>query len=422
MAEKKSIVLPRFPKRFLWGVSTSAHQVEGGTHNQWSVWELENAKSLAKQAEYKLDDLPMWTSVKKEASQPNNYVSGKATDHYNLYDTDFAAVEAMGMNVFRFSIEWSRLEPEMGKWDDEEVTHYRAYLAALKKRKIEPVVTLMHWTLPIWFTQLGGFEKRGNVRYFERFAKKVFKELGADLRYIITFNEPEGYVGNGWVKGEWPPNKTNKLLAFVVYRNIAYAHRRVYKIARRQNRRFKIGLNKNIVHYSRDDGSYKSRLVIRISKYVADYWFLNRVRRHIDWIGINHYFTNHYKDGKHIHQKLPVSDVGWEMEPQNLQAVLERIYNKYKKPLFVTESGVADYKDSYRRWWITHNILAMHRAMERGVRLEGYLHWSLLDNFEWAYGKWPRFGLLAVDYTTYRRTARASAIWFAKVIKQIRAR
>lgn len=422
MAEKPhSVVLPRFPKRFLWGVSTAAHQVEGGTHNQWSVWELENARALAKSAEYKLDEVPVWADVREEATDPNNYVSGAAANHYYLFKTDFKATAAMGMNAFRFSIEWSRIEPREGEWNFDEIEHYREYLIELKRQKLEPVVTLMHWTLPVWFTNMGGFEKRSNVRYFERFAGKVFEEYGLLMRFVVTFNEPETYVGQGWIEGVWPPNVRSPFRALRTYWNIAYAHRRVYKLARSTNRRFKIGLSKNIVHYNRDDNTIKTKIATRLHRYIVDYWFLNRVKRKLDWLGVNYYFTRHYQNGRAAsHHDLPLNDLGWEMEPANLQLVLERVHGKYKKPIIITENGLADMHDKQRKWWISQTLVAMHKAMANGVDLQGYLHWSLLDNFEWAHGKWPRFGLLAVDYTTYKRKPRPSAIWFSKVVKKIR--
>ena len=128
----------RFPKRFYWGASTSAHQVEGGTHNQWSIWELENAVALAQRARYQDTWLPDWERIEPQATDPKNYISGRATDHYSKYELDFDLLTKLNMNAFRFSIEWSRIEPEEGKWDTEAIEHYRKYLAALKERGIEP--------------------------------------------------------------------------------------------------------------------------------------------------------------------------------------------------------------------------------------------------------------------------------------------
>jgi beta-glucosidase len=418
--EQKPKLQLKFPKRFLWGAATSAHQVEGDTHNQWSAWELENAKSLAKQAEYKLNELPVWDEVKDKATDPNNYISGTAVDHFNRYETDFDILAHMNMNAFRFSIEWSRIEPQEGQWDLAAIDHYRKYIQALKKRNIEPVVTLMHWTLPVWFHEKGGFEKRRNVKYFVRFARKIFEEYGQDIRYICTINEPEVYAGQGWIDGNWPPNKSNRAQALWVYLNLAYAHRQVYKAAKKFSRRLKVGMSKDVAHHYLGDERLLTRYTLWVNIYINDYLFLNRIRRHMDWLGLNYYFSYRYEGKVRVLSDAPMNDLGWEMKPQDLQPVLERLYKKYKTPIIITESGVADQADEFRKTWIISSITAMYRAMQNGVKIEGYLHWSLLDNFEWAYGKWPRFGLIGVDYETMKRTPRKSAIWFAKVIKQMR--
>lgn len=409
-----------FPKRFFWGASTSAHQVEGGNHNQWTVWELQNAKALAQQAKYQLGHLPKWDDISDEASDPSNYVSGAATDHYNRYERDFAYVKGMNMNAFRFSIEWSRVEPTEGAWNVEAIQHYREYLSALKAKGIEPFVTLWHWTLPVWFVEKGGFEKRANVQYFVRFAEKVLQELGQDFRYIITINEPDTYMAQGYIEGNWPPNEHHKLTALWVYLNLAKAHRAVYRAAKARSRKFIVGMSKTSAHQYAGDDAWLSKLSARVATWGADYFFLNRVKRKLDFIGVNYYFTNRFLGYKVHNPDERVNDLGWDMQPQNVEFVLERLWKKYKLPIIITENGVADRDDEYRKWWIMQTLLAMHRALLKGVKLEGYLHWSLLDNFEWASGFWPRFGLLAVNYKTKERTPRESAKWFAKIIKQIR--
>jgi len=213
-----------FPKRFLWGAATSAHQVEGNTHNQWTGWELENAKALATAAEYHYSELESWERVEKQAKTPANYVSGDAADHYRLYEEDFDLLTKMNMNAFRFSIEWSRIEPLEGAWNVEAIEHYKSYIAALKKRGIEPLVTLFHYTLPVWFAAKGGFEYKANVKYFTRFAEKIVSELGPDIRLICTMNEPDVYANESYLFGHWPPNMTSKVKVWRVQNNLAYAH------------------------------------------------------------------------------------------------------------------------------------------------------------------------------------------------------
>ncbi len=409
-----------FPKRFFWGVSTSAHQVEGGNYNQWSVWELENARALSQKAPYQAKYLPKWDDVKPEATDPANYVSGAAVDHYNRYSEDFAYARAMNMNAFRFSIEWSRVEPEEGAWNVEAIQHYREYIQDLKAKGLEPFVTLWHWTMPLWFVQKGGFEKRANVHYFVRFAEKIMQELGNDFRYIITINEPETYIAQGYIEGNWPPMQQHKLTALWVYLNLARAHRQVYKAVKTKSRKFIVGLAKNSAHQYAGDDARVSRIAAKVATWGADNFFLNRVKRQLDFIGVNYYFTNRFLGYKVHNPGERVSDLGWDMQPQNIEFVLERLWKTYKLPLIVTENGLADRDDENRKWWIGQTLLAMHRALQKGVKLEGYLHWSLLDNFEWASGFWPRFGLLAVDPKTKKRLPRSSAKWFAKLLKQIR--
>ncbi len=412
----------KFPKKFLWGAATSAHQVEGGNHNQWSVWELENARSLAQQAKYRLKDLPEWPYIEKYATDPANYVSGRAVDHYRRYEEDFDLLKSFNMNAFRFSIEWSRIEPEEGVWNEHEIQHYREYLLALKKRGIEPIVTLFHWTMPVWFAKKGGFEKRRNLKYFARFSEKVFEELGENFKIVCTFNEPEVYVAFGWLhEGEWPPSKKGEfVLGYYTYLNIARAHNMVVKIARKYYTHLRLGTTKNTAHHYPGDTSIKTKFMMWFTMYMEDYLYLNHIKRHMDWVGINYYFSNRYQHGRQENEVDYIQDLGWEMQPDNIAHVLERIYKKYKKPILITENGVADHRDQYRKWWIAHTLDGIHKALQNGVKVQGYLHWSLLDNFEWAYGKWPRFGLIEVDYRTMKRTPRSSALWFAKVIKSLR--
>jgi beta-glucosidase len=410
----------QFPKRFLWGAATAAHQVEGGNHNQWTVWELENARAKAAQAAFVYDHYDSWDRIAKDAKDPSNYVSGSASDSYNRYEEDFDLLQAMHMNAYRFSVEWSRIEPEEGVWDAAEVTHYKEMITSLKKRGIEPVVTLFHFTLPVWFAQMGGFEKRSNVRYFTRFVEKIISELGMSVRLIITINEPEVYVMQSYITQEWPPAVSNKLKAFTVLNNLAYAHRQAARAIHRLNRRYKVSIAKNTAYCYAGDDAVISRLSAGFSQYIADDYFLKKIIRHCDFLGVNYYMSfRHY--GYRIHNpEKKLSDLQWDMAPGDIQYALERLYQKYKKPIIITENGLADERDQDRKWWITQTIIAIQKAMENGVKVEGYLHWSLIDNFEWAFGKWPRFGLAAVDYRTGKRSLRPSAKWFGRVIKNIR--
>lgn len=410
----------KFPKSFLWGVSTAAHQVEGGNHNQWSEWELESAKSLAIRSTYQFEDLDNWPAIKHAAKQPGNYVSGGAANHYALYEQDFDLARNLHMNAFRFSVEWSRIQPEEGAWNAEAVRHYKDYIAALKKRGLEPVMTLFHFTLPIWFARKGGFERRANVRDFVEFVDRLLEELGPSVRYIITINEPEIYVHHSYISGEWPPQQTRKLLGLRVYRNLAVAHNRVARVIHQKSRKYKVSVAKNNTFVYPGDDAWLSRLSASIAQYATDDYFLKQVYKSCDFLGVNYYQDTRIYGYRTHNPQENVSDIGWDMQPQHIEFVLKRLHDKYKLPILITENGLADAEDKHRQWWLMQTIVAVGKAMEGGVAVIGYLHWSLLDNFEWDKGVWPRFGLYAVDYTTGVRTPRPSALWLARVLKKIR--
>ena len=411
-----------FPKNFYWGASTASHQVEGGTVNQWSVWELAHAKELANSAEQRLKPLvPTWEDIKKQAEDPNNYVSGKAVDHYNRYNEDFAIAKKLHFNAFRFGIEWSRLEPEEGEWDEKAVEHYHAYINGLKNQGLEPFLNIWHWTVPLWFDKKGGFTKRSNLKYFYRFVKKIADEYGSKLSHIITLNEPNVYTSFGFITGEWPPQERKPLKAGLIYWHLIKAHRRSYKILKRAHPHLQVGVAAQLANIqAKRPHNFVDEIVTKVMRYAWDWWFLRRIRRQQDFVGFNYYFTDYYRNFKRENPTIPVSDLGWYMEPEGLYPLLLRVWTRYKKPIFITENGLADSRDQHRQWWLEETIVAMERAISEGVDLRGYFHWSLLDNFEWKFGWWPKFGLVAVDRAHgMKRTVRPSGEWFAKRIKEI---
>jgi beta-glucosidase len=411
----------RFPKGFLWGASTSAHQVEGGNYNQWTVYELENAKFIAKQAEIDLGvDGGNKDGNKSDITDPYNYISDNLADHYHRYKEDFDLLQDMNMNAFRFSVEWSRIEPKEGAWNAKEIAHYKEYIKELRRRDIEPIMTLFHFTLPIWFVKKGGFQKRANVKYFTRFVEKIVSEIGKDVEYIVTINEPEIYVYQGYFREKWPPLERNILKMWRTYDNLAVAHCRATKAIRKIGGGHKVSISKNSCYFHPGDDAWLSRASASVWQYFHDDYFLNRIIKYCDFLGVNYYFSDRIY-GYRIHNlEEKINDLDWDMQPAHVHYVLERLYKKYRVPIIVTENGLADAKDRYRRWWIEQTILGIQKAMRNGVDLRGYLHWSLIDNFEWAHGKWPRFGLAEIDYVTGKRKLRPSARWFGNVIKKIR--
>lgn len=411
-----------FPKNFLWGASTASHQVEGGTHNQWSVWELAHANEFAKYAEKRLGALPEWQRIKPYATNPDNYISGRGVEHYKRYKEDFDILEKLHLNAFRFGIEWSRLQPHQGAWDAAALQHYHEYIHELKQRGIEPVLNIWHWTMPTWFTDMGGFEKAENLEYWDEFVERIADEFAGELKYIITINEPNVYASFSYFTGEWPPEDRSLLKAFRVYRNLAQAHKRAYKILKARKKSLHVGLASQLANIqAKRPHNYIDSVATHIMRYAWNWWFLNRVRRYQDFVGFNYYFTDYYKGFRRVNPNAPKNDLGWYMEPEGLYPILMRLWRHYKKPIIVTENGVADAQDEYRQWWLHETMVAMERAMSDGADIRGYLHWSLLDNFEWKYGWWPKFGLVAVDREHgMKRTIRPSALWWAARLKKIR--
>jgi beta-glucosidase len=409
----------RFPKRFLWGAAIAAHQNEGGLHNQWTVWELENAKALSVQAEYQYGDLASWEQVKRLAKLPANYISARATDHVHRYEEDFRLAKKLNLNTLRFSVEWSRIEPEEGVWSAEAIGYYKQYVAALHAHSLEPVLTLFHFTLPVWFAEKGGFEKRRNIKYFIRFAEKIMDELGGSVRYIVTINEPEAYAFESYHNGHWPPATMSLWRALKVYHNLARAHNRTYTALHKMRGSYSISFAKHSIHMYPGDDAWLTRMSAAIGQWLFDDYWIRKVIRKTDYLGVNWYVSQRVY-GYRIHNPEDrVNDLGWPMDPADLEHILDRLYHTYKKPILITENGVADGEDQYRKWWISESVQAMQRAIDQGVELLGYIHWSLTDNFEWDKGRWPRFGLYEVDYRTLTRTPRPSAIWFAHVIKKV---
>lgn len=416
-----------FPKDFLWGASVSGHQVEGGNHDQWTRWEEASAGMLAETAERRIGKLPIWPEVKAKAREQQTYISGRGVEHYQRYREDFDLLNDLNLNSFRLSIEWARLEPQEGQWDEKEVAHYHDYIAELRKRGIEPVLNVWHWTHPVWFEDKGGFTKRSNLIYFERFVAKIAEEYGPHLKHIITINEPNVYTLSSFfiadynAKVLWPPAHKNFMSAVKVYLNLLSAHKRAYKVLKRHHKHLQIGVACQLANIqARDPHDLHDEIATKLVRYVWNWWFLHRIRKYQDFVGINYYFTDYYNNFKRVTPKVPVNDLGWYMEPEGLYPILLRAWAHYKKPIIITENGVADAHDQYRRWWIEETLVAMERAISQGVVIKGYFHWSLLDNFEWAMGWLGQYGLVAVDRQNgMKRTVRQSAKWYAEQIKKL---
>lgn len=405
-----------FPQGFLWGAATASHQVEGNTVNDWSVWEKHHAQRLADESSSHFSSLPHWRDFKQEATHPKNYISGLACDHYHRFEEDFDIAQSLGHNAHRFSLEWSRIEPQEGVFDPQALDHYRQVLRALKQRGITPFVTLWHWTLPLWLSEQGGIDSKKFAHYFARYSETVVQALGEDVMFWITLNEPDVVASHAYLKGVWPPQKKSLFSFLRVTRHLILTHKNAYATIKAFFPEAQVGIAKHQVVFEMAHDTLINRVLQTTAHYIWNRWFLNRIRHHQDFIGLNHYNRNVIDNGFNKNPNARVTDFGWEFYPESLyQAIID--LKPYQKPIYITENGLADASDTLRQEFIPRALAAMYHAIEDGADVRGYLHWSLLDNFEWDKGFWLRFGLIHINYVTQKRTIRPSALAYAKVCR-----
>jgi len=394
----------KFPDGFLWGSSTAGHQVEGGNENDWTDWET-SAKRLA--------DLERRGLLIKYGKE--NYVSGRAVGHYKLFEDDFKLAKELGHTAFRFSIEWSRIEPKEGVWNDAEISHYRARVQALRRLGIEPFLTLWHWPVPRWVRNGGGWENGKTACFFARYAEKVVREL-PEVNFFITLNEPEVYTSMSYLQGAWPPQKKNPIAAWRVIRNLIKGHKLAYELIKKVLPGAQVGISKHNTFFEPHEGLFANKILANIYNWAWNRYVLNRIRDFQDFIGVNQYFHQRIHFGRNRNENKVISDMEWELYPEAIYHVLKEL-KRYGKPLYITENGLADATDKLRGWYIHEVLQWVHRAIQEGVDVRGYLHWSLLDNLEWDKGFWPRFGLVEVDYETLARKPRPSALLYADIAR-----
>ncbi|MFA6393598.1 MAG: glycoside hydrolase family 1 protein [Patescibacteria group bacterium] len=396
----------KFPPDFLWGASTSAHQVEGGNRNDWSEWEKSEGRRK---------------KLEESGLNPEDFISGKACDSYNRYEEDFDLCVAMNNNVHRLGADWARIMPEKGKIDTKEIEHYRKVFEALKKRKLKIVFTLWHWPFPLWISSRGGWTNKKTIKYFARYADVMSREFGEYVDYWVTLNEPMIHAGHGYIDGKFPPHKKNDYIgAMRVISNLICAHKESYKIIKKNCPGAQIGITMVTGYFEPNIKWHLMDVVAaKIGNYFRNNWFQGRVKGYFDFIGVNYY---HHVRLSCIppfvrNENKLVSDFGWEIYPEGIYHVLKG-YAKYKKPILILENGVADAKDQYRKDFIVDHLKWVHKAISEGVDVRGYFHWSLLDNFEWADGYGMKFGLHAVDRKTFKRTPRPSAKVYAEICER----
>ncbi|MDD5505825.1 MAG: family 1 glycosylhydrolase, partial [Candidatus Omnitrophica bacterium] len=326
-------------------------------------------------------------------------------------------------------------QPSAKQFSFKEIEHYREVLRCLRENGIEPVVTLHHFTNPIWFAESGGWLAGNSVKQFLRYVSVIAEALSNEVTYWATINEPLVYTYHSYILGNWPPQETSLYKARKVQNNLARAHIRAYRlihdIYRKKNLESPmVSIAKNMQPFVPCDYSLRNRFAAALRNRCFNFGFLDLLVRHksLDYIGLNYYTRGLVDtDGWGIynllldtctkgHSRLSKNYLGWDIYPAGLYTLLLGL-KKYGLPVFILENGICTNDDRIRWDYIYEHLKSMHIAIEEGVNVIGYLYWSLMDNFEWDKGFGPRFGLIEVDYNTYERKIRESARKFALVCK-----
>jgi len=382
----------KFPCGFLWGAAVSSYQVEGNIDNcDWSA------------------DFP----------------AGKACQYYSKYEKYFDIAKELNQNIHRFSLEWSRIQPEEGKFDRLEIEHCRKVLVALRERGIKSMVTVWHWTLPVWFSEIGGWESSKSNDYFQQYLKFVAEELGDLVDYWIILNEPEIYISLAYFLGKFPPQRKMSARSAFVYKNLINAHRMGYDTIHDIIPAAKVSSALNMSYVdSFDNGSLTNNISSKIWNRLRNGLFIDCFGGKLDYISVNYYFHDRIKiDIRKIpfifriqNENKEVSDLGWEIYPEGIYNILIDL-KRHNLPIFITENGLADKKDSQRAKYIKEHLKYVHKAIISGADVRGYLYWSLIDNFEWTFGFNPRFGLVEMNYDTLETKIRPSAYIYSQICK-----
>ncbi|MDO5502931.1 MAG: family 1 glycosylhydrolase [Actinomycetia bacterium] len=394
----------------LIGVATAATQIEGGDrNNNWYDW----------------------------AQLPGTIADGstplRATDHWQRWREDTALMAELGLQVYRMSIEWSRIEPRPGEFDHASLARYREEIAAIREAGIEPLVTLHHFSHPSWFEGLGAFTNPHSVERFLAFTRVVVQALGDLVTDWVTINEPNVYATQAYLYKETPPARTDWLALRATLRHMAIAHVGAYRLIHELQPDAMVGF----AHHAREFAPLNHRnplhrAVSRIDRALfqdlladamlaGDWTRLLGPRpaevtpgRYYDYLGLNYYSRSAVKglaDG--TFPGADVNDLGWEIHPQGLVSIAGDLHRRHPAPIWVTENGTADARDAFRSRFIHEHLAAMATS---GLPFERFYHWCFVDNWEWAEGEVPRFGIVELDYQSQERTVRDSGRFLAGII------
>jgi beta-glucosidase len=380
-----------FPEDFVFGTSTAATQIETAFEHDWQGFK----------------------------SRDGN-IFDRTTDHELRFAEDAVIIASLAPS-YRMGLMWSRLQRQpFGEFDQETSKHYHNFLQDLKNKKVSIMMVLHHFTNPLWFSKIGGWEKEENISLWIDFAKKVVDEFGQYVSYWNTFNEPNVYASYGWITGFFPPFKNNPLTAGKVVKNMGIAHDRVYDYIKSKYPAQPVGISHNATIFTSENllGWFPARL--------SDWWFMEYVPSHfekVDFFGMSYYTRishdplpiNHLETPEKLKALGRKHDDLWEYHPEGLRTCLDRYWSKYKKPIIITENGVCDESDFLRLQAIQDYAQIVHQAIKDGIDIKGYYFWSAWDNFEWHLGPSMRFGLYECDPVTKERLRRPSGELYSRL-------
>jgi len=380
----------------LMGGATAATQIEGGdTNNNWYRFSQKNAIN-------------------------DGTSSIRAIDHYRRFKEDIDIMAKLNFEIYRMSIEWSRIEPKPGQINYDALDHYRQELQYLKSKKIKTLVTLHHFSNPLWFEDMGGFTNKLSIKIFKSYCTLIIKELGDLINDYITFNEPNVYVYQSFINGYWPPCKKNYHKAFLVLQNMSKAHKICYELIHANNPQAKVSIANNIrIFDPKNPNSFIDKLGAKVYKglyndYTTDLFYYEGENKFYDFVGINYYTRSAISAFRNSDfENVEKNDLNWEIYPKGLRRITRDFYDKYQKEIWITENGICDNDDTKRIKYIKDHL----KEIAELDFVTRYYHWSAFDNFEWREGEEMRFGLVHIDYESGKRKIKESGYYYAGLIK-----
>ncbi|MCL5421947.1 MAG: family 1 glycosylhydrolase [Nitrospirae bacterium] len=403
--------------KFLWGVATSAFQLEGSPYADWTSWD--------------------------EILNENPDV----TNHYTLYKEDLNLLKELGVNAYRFSLEWSRIQPKENSWDDLSIAHYQEIINILLENNIEPMVTIHHFTHPLWFVKKYPWHEDASMGKFLSYTERLVSAIKG-VKYWITFNEPYVLLLGGYLEGCMPPGIRDAGLAIKALKNILACHGMAYDIIHSKIPDAMVSVAHNMAALAPwRRWNPLDRLLSKIAKYFYNHSLLDvfmtgnlnikfpftkeiniavPIKDKLDFFGVNYYTRVHMrfnpfkKMGAELRHRdidgYGLTDMGWEIHPHGLEKVL-RYASKLNVPLIITENGIATHDNEKKIKFMKRHIDVLERCIKDGIDVRGYFYWSLIDNYEWLQGLDARFGLYRIDFDTLRRSPTNAAAYYSYLIK-----